>query len=177
MVKAMLRMVSIAALSLIGWQSAMAADAPQVQRFDDWQTRCFAVKSPSPCDVFYGLFQKKSGLRVLMVSIAYAPTKNAHFMQVAVPLGVAVTKGITIKIGNFVSTPLEVRRCDRNGCFAELIAAPELIQALQANANVNGSIEFVADGGKPVSLVLSMKGFAKAYEAMVEAAKQHAGGG
>ena len=172
MVNTIIRTLLVAAFSLVGMRAAVAADPPQVERFDDWQMRCFNVKSASPCDVIYGLYQKKTGLRIVMVSIAYAPSKNVSFMQVALPLGIAVTKGATFKAGGFVSTPLEIRRCDRNGCFAELIAAPELIEGLLANADSAGSIEIVADGGKPLSLGLSLKGFSRAYDAMKSAAAQ-----
>ena len=153
-------------------QASSPAAKPQIERYDDWQVRCFDVKSTSPCDMLYGIYVKATGQRILSVSIAYAPARATHFMQVAVPLGIAVQKGITVVAGDFRSTPLVVRRCDNNGCFAELIAAPELVQALLSNSEGKASVEIVADGGKPISLMLSLKGFAKAYAAMKDAAEQ-----
>lgn len=155
---------------------ATAASAPQVERFDDWQKRCFATKSISPCDAFFSTFQKATGVRVASVSVAYAPSKHVTFLQIAVPYGIAIAKGVTVVAGEYKSVPLEIRRCDRTGCFVEGAAAPEFIQALLANSDRKASLDVVADGGKPVSLLFSLKGFSRAYDAMVSAAEQRVNG-
>jgi invasion protein IalB len=159
-------------LALLSAPALAAATPPaqQVERFDDWQMRCFAVKSVSPCDAFFGTFQKATGMRIASVSIAYAPARRGYFIQIAVPLGIAVPQGIVVKAGAFKSATLEVRRCDRSGCYVEGGADASLISALVANDGQTGSFDVVADGGKPVSLLLSLKGFAKAHDAMVKAA-------
>jgi invasion protein IalB len=164
----------LAALSV----PALAAATPPGQlseRYDDWQTRCFAVKSVSPCDAFFATFQKATGMRIASVSIAYAPARRSYLIQIAVPLGIAVQQGIVVKAGAFKSATLEVRRCDRNGCYVEGGADGALVAALVANDGQKGSLDVVADGGKPVSLLLSLKGFAKAHDAMVKAAHDRIG--
>lgn len=158
-------------------RACFAAGAPELDRFDDWQVRCFAVKSVSPCDALFGAYQKATGRRIVTVSIAYAPVRQSSFIQIAVPLGIAVPKGVTVVAGAYRSSPFEVRRCDRNGCFVEAIAAPDFIAALRANSDQKGSLDVVADGGKPVSLIFSLKGFARAYDAMLKAAERHTSGG
>jgi invasion protein IalB len=169
--------IAFLAAALAG-SPALAAAAPpaqQMERYDDWQMRCFAVKSVSPCDAFFGTFQKTTGLRIATVSIAYAPARRSYLMQIAVPFGIAVQQGVVVKAGDFKSATLEVRRCDRNGCYVEGGVDGALIEALAANDGRKGSLDVVADGGKPVSLLLSLKGFAKAHEAMVKAAREKIG--
>lgn len=164
----------LAALSVSAWAAA-TPPGQLSERYDDWQTRCFVVKSTAPCDAFFGTFQKATGTRIVTVSIAYAPARRSYLIQIAVPLGIAVQQGVVVKAGAFKSATLEVRRCDRNGCYVEGGADGALIAALVANDGQKGSLDVVADGGKPVSLLLSLKGFAKAHEAMVKAAQSRIG--
>ena len=59
----------------------------QTKPFGDWTVRCFPVKSPSPCDMFELLANKKdTRQRVMSVSIAYLPANDRHVIQIAVPL-------------------------------------------------------------------------------------------
>jgi invasion protein IalB len=155
--------------------AAPVQSAQQVERYDDWQMRCFAVKTGAPCDAFFATFQKANGMRIVSVSIAYAPARRSYLIQIAVPLGIAVQQGIVVKAGTFKSATLEVRRCDRSGCYVEGGADGALIAALAANDGQKGSLDVVADGGKPISLLLSLKGFAKAHDAMVKAAHDKVG--
>jgi invasion protein IalB len=170
-------LVVVALLPVLSGPASAAVPQPaqQAERFDDWQMRCFAVKTGSPCDAFFGTFQKATGMRIVSVSIAYTPARNSYLMQIAVPLGIAVQQGVVVKAGEFKSATLEVRRCDRNGCYVEGGADGSLIAALVANDGQKGSLDVVADGGKPVSLMLSLKGFAKAHDAMLKAAHDKTG--
>ena len=169
----------LAAAAVLGAQKVGAQvdlSKPQIERFDDWQVRCFSVKSTSPCDMLFGTVRKATGRRIVSVSIAYAPASEKYFMQIAVPLGIALPQGVVVSAGTFKSATLVVRRCDQNGCYVESLADNGFIQFLQANSESNGSLKVVADGGKPVSLGLSLKGFAKAHEAMVRAARREVSG-
>ena len=162
-------------LGIPAFAAAAPQPAQQVERFDDWQMRCFAVKSAAPCDAFFGTYQKATGMRIASVSIAYAPARRGYLIQIAVPLGIAVVQGVVVKAAEFKSATLEVRRCDRNGCYVEGNVDASLVSALVANDGQKGSLDVVADGGKPVSLLLSLKGFAKAHDAMVKAAHDKLG--
>ena len=76
--------------------AAMADNAPppnnapvqpsETKPFGDWTVRCYPVKSPSPCDMFELLANKQTQQRVLSVSIAYVPARDAHVIQTAVPI-------------------------------------------------------------------------------------------
>jgi len=149
-----------------------AAAKPQIKSFGDWQVRCFAIKSVSPCDMLFETVRKTTHQRVTSVSIAYAPSQNRYLMQIAVPYGVALSEGLVMTAGDFKSQKLTFRRCDRLGCYVEMAAGNDLINALEAGSD--GHLNVVADRGKPVSLAMSLKGFGSAREAMVELANQKA---
>src|SRR5476649_1618752 len=93
------------ALSLLSFGAA-AQEAPaggaapmtpnETKPFGDWTVRCFPVATPSPCYMFELLANKTSGERVMSVSIAYMPNGDKHIIEIAVPLGVAIQKGLIL---------------------------------------------------------------------------------
>ena len=64
---------------------------------------------------------QNSQQRVLGVSIAYVPGNDRHVVQIAVPLGVSIAKGAVIKTDCLYLATLPFRRCDRGGCYVELL--------------------------------------------------------
>jgi invasion protein IalB len=155
-------------------QQQQAPLKPDVtKQHGDWLVRCYPVASPSPCDMFELLAQKKSGNRVMSVSFAYAPKANRYVVQIAVPLGVELSKGLTIKAADYASPTLSFRRCDRGGCYIEGVTDPAMLDALGQNgAQAKASI--VSTEGKTLDINFSLNGFAEARSEMAELAKQKA---
>jgi invasion protein IalB len=154
--------------------AAATAGKPEVSYYGDWAVRCFPVKSVSPCDMLFATVRKNTTMRVTSVSIAYVPSKNSYMMQIAVPLGIDLAQGVVVAAGQYNSGKLLVRRCDRSGCFVEMAASPDLIQGLESNSDQGGQLKVVAEGGKPLSLAMSLKGFAQARQAMMSGARAKA---
>ncbi len=163
---------------LLSW-SAFAQDAapraaaPDVKQIGDWSVRCFQIQSPSPCDMYEQLDDKKGGQRILAISLAYIPKMDRHAVQVAVPLGVAIPKGLVIQTDTFTSASLHYRRCDRNGCYVEIVLDNPSVESL-AKSGPDAKVKIVADGGKPFDLRFSLNGFAAAHDAMVQLARERA---
>jgi invasion protein IalB len=151
-----------------------AGNKPEVSYFGDWAVRCFPIKSASPCDMLFATVRKDTNQRVTSVSIAYVPSKDSYVMQVAVPLGIDLSKGVIIAAGDYSTAKLVVRRCDNGGCYVETGITGDLLQGLEQNSSLGGQLKIVADGGKPLSLAMSLKGFAAAHEALVTSARQKA---
>jgi invasion protein IalB len=145
---------------------------PQIETFGDWDVRCFPIKSPSPCDAFFAMVRKQTGQRILSVSIAFSPSQKRYLAQFAVPFGVSLADGLVIATDSFTSARMQYRRCDRGGCYVEIVMAPELIDALKAAANA--TLKVASVGGQAVSFKLSLKGFGQAHDAMVDHAKKKA---
>ncbi len=156
--------------------AAPASAKPEVSFYGDWSVRCFPIKSVSPCDMLFATVRKDSGQRVTSVSIAYVPARDVYLMQVAVPLGIDLAKGVIMTAGDYTTAKLAVRRCDASGCFVETSVGRDVIDGLWQNAEQGGNLKVVADGGKPVTLPVSLKGFGSAYQAMVASAKEKATG-
>ena len=75
----------------------------ETKTFGDWMVRCYPVASPSPCDMYELLANKQNNQRVMSLSIAYLPSGDKHVIQVAVPLGVLIPKGLVIESVTFTS--------------------------------------------------------------------------
>ncbi len=147
--------------------------APEVKEIGDWSVRCFPIESPNPCDMYEELDDKNTRQRVMSVSLAYVPHVDRHAIQITVPLGVSIPKGVIIQTDNFTSAPLHYRQCDRNGCYVAIPLDAASIQAL-SKSGPEAKVKIVADGGKPFDIRLSLNGFSAAHDTMVELAKQKA---
>lgn len=158
--------------------SASAAQAPakpEQKQFDDWQVRCFPVQSPSPCDMFQEVANQQRNQRIMAISIAYVPSMDRYALQVTVPLGVSIPKGLSLQTDTYTSPVMRYRRCDRDGCYVETGVDKTLIEGIaksspdgKAKANITG------DSGRAVAIAFFLKGFAAAHDDMVSEAKAKA---
>jgi invasion protein IalB len=152
-------------------QTAAPAAPTDTKPFGDWTVRCFPVKSPSPCDMFELLANKANGQRVMSISIAYLPTNDKHVMQIAVPLLVSIQKGLILSTDTYTSPSLHYRRCDRAGCYVEMLVENDTIAALGGGGG-SAKIRIVAEGGKTFDIPFSLNGFTDAHGAMQDLARK-----
>jgi len=143
----------------------------ETKSFGDWTVRCYPIASPSPCDMYELLANKQNNQRVMSLSIAYLPSGDKHVIQVAVPLGILIPKGLVIESDTYTSPTLRYRRCDRGGCYVEMLFDTAAVNAL-ATASGPAKIKIVADNGKVFEIPFSLKGYADAHGAMVDLARK-----
>jgi invasion protein IalB len=174
------------ALGILSFGSASSQTAPaggdaapvqpsETKPFGDWTVRCYPVKTPSPCDMFELLANKQSGQRVLSVSIAYMPSGDRHVIQIAVPLGVSIPRGLVLTSDAYTSPALHYRRCDRGGCYVEMLLPNETITSL-ASAGTQAKIRIFAVTGKAFEIPFSLNGFGDAHNAMQDLARKKVAG-
>ncbi len=169
------------ALSLLAIGAAQAQDAPtaprapvqpsETKQYGDWMVRCYPVNSPSPCDMFELLANKQNQQRILSISIAYVPSSDKHVIQIAVPLGVLIQKGLVLAADAYTTPMLHYRRCDRGGCYVEMLLPPDAVNSLTTAAGP-GKITVYADAGKAFEIPFSLKGFSDAHGAMQDLARK-----
>ena len=143
----------------------------ETKSFGDWTVRCYPIASPSPCDMYELLANKQNNQRVMSLSIAYLPAGDKHVIQVAVPLGILIPRGLVIESDTYTSPTLRYRRCDRGGCYVEMLFDTAAVNAL-ATASGPAKIKIVADNGKVFEIPFSLKGYADAHGAMVDLARK-----
>ena len=166
------------ALSLLTFGAVSADPAPnaplqpsETKSFADWTVRCYPVASPSPCDMYELLANKQTNQRVMSLSIAYMPAGDKHVIQIAVPLGVFIPAGLVIESNTYTSAVLPYRRCDRAGCYVEMIFDNGAVTSLSSAAG-SAKIRIVADGGKQFEIPFSLNGYNDAHGAMVDLARK-----
>jgi invasion protein IalB len=154
---------------------APGASAPltpsETKTFGDWTVRCYPISSPSPCDMYELLANKQTNQRVMSLSIAYMPSGDKHVIQIAVPLGILIPTGLVIESDTYTSPALHYRRCDRAGCYVEMLFDNAAVTSL-ASATGPAKIKIVADGGKVFEIPFSLKGYTDAHGAMVDLARK-----
>lgn len=147
---------------------------PDVKRIGDFVVRCFPVKSVAPCDMYQERANKETGQRVLTFSLAYMPSGNRYILQVSVPLGVSIEKGVVITGGSYTSPALPFRRCDQAGCYVEAAVNKDLLDNF-AKLGSDVKIRVVPDGGgKAFDFPFSFDGFSAAHDDMVASNKAKA---
>jgi invasion protein IalB len=146
---------------------------PDVKNVGDWAVRCYPTQNASPCDMFQQSNDKNTQQRVLAISIAYIPHLDRHAIQVSVPLGVSLAAGVVVHTASFSSPALPFRRCDRTGCYVEMLIDNSIVTQLSSGGDTAG-VKIVSDDGKNYDLKLSLNGFAAAHDSMAEQARAKA---
>jgi invasion protein IalB len=146
---------------------------PEIKTIGDWAVRCYPVQSQSPCDMFQQQNEKDSQQRILALSLAYIPHLDRHAIQIVVPLGIAIPKGIILHTASFTSQPFAYRRCDRGGCYVETLVDNSVIDQIGRGGD-NAMVKITADDGKSYDLKISLNGFSGAHDSMAEQARQKA---
>jgi len=100
------------------------------------------------------------------------PSGDKHVIQIAVPLGVLIQKGLVLSSDAYTSPQLHYRRCDRGGCYVEMLLPPDAIGALAAAQTGQAKITVYADAGKAFEIPFSLKGFNDAHGAMQDLARK-----
>lgn len=169
-----LALVPVTALAAPAAPAARQPLAPsESKQFGDWVVRCYPVNAPSPCDMFELLANKQTQQRIMSISLAYVPANDRHVIQIAVPLGVFLPPGLIVQTDAYTSQPLHYRRCDRGGCYVEMLIGADAVSGLQT-ATGGAKIKIFAENGKTFELPFSLNGFNDAHGALQDMERKHA---
>lgn len=156
--------------------AAAAAAAAQFsinQNVGDWVVRCVqtTVKSPAPCELIQTTVNKDSKQRISSFSVAYVPSRDAYAVQIIVPTGVALGRGLVL---GTAPNGLQFNRCERDGCYVETLLDNAAIASL-SGAGKATTLAVVGYGkGNEIKLPVSLTGFPEALDRMKTFAKDRA---
>ncbi len=141
----------------------------------DWVVRCFPVKGPAPCDMLQvSVAKNNQQQRVLSLSFAYVPERDAYGLQVIVPLGIAVQKGLSVGPATGPMGKLHYTRCENDGCYAEALVGGDTMTSLAAQG-AKTSVSITPYGKDDTqAIVVSLNGFNDALAKLKVLAKQKA---
>ncbi|MBV9330283.1 MAG: invasion associated locus B family protein [Alphaproteobacteria bacterium] len=148
--------------------------ANESKHVGDWLVRCFPVKSITPCDMIYVLALKKSGMMLLSMRIAYAPSQDKDLFIIGVPLQVSFAKGLVVSTDAGATAPMQYQHCDRAGCYVQSVMDNATLDQIARSQAAKTKITFAAISGKVVTLPFPLNGFAEARDTLVQLAKGRA---
>jgi len=149
-----------------------APKAPAVtdtQTFQDWSVHCVAQALP-PCEMLQ-VSQDKAGKLVTRFAIAYLPRQDRYALQLTVPLGVSLAKGVRITASDYAAQALPYVRCDNSGCYVEGAIEQGALDKLGHSA-AQARLTIASVDGREINLPLSLRGFSDARSAMDRLARE-----
>ena len=135
-----------------------AADAADV---GEWKTECLEQSAKPKCQAI--VRATVGNQTALVAAIARPIAGSSARLQMAVPLGLSVQKGVAVKLGDY-SGDFPISRCTAQGCLVEADAPAALIEALEKVQA--GVVVIYSDDNKPIQLPLPAKGFRDSFTAL-----------
>lgn len=139
-----------------------AATSTDEESFRSWTLQCVGEGSGRPCQITYTMSSGSAEQVVLVISMAYVSGTDQLSMQMALPLGLSIARGVMLEIGEGFRTSLPVSRCTQQGCLVEGPVAPQLVEAMRREAT--GRVTIAPPAGDPVNLPVSLAGFSSALD-------------
>jgi invasion protein IalB len=129
-----------------------------------WAVNCSseAGQKGLSCRMSQTVITKPSGRTLTNVAFLLAPEAKSPEVLLQLPLGLFIPAGATYRIDQNAPQRLSIRACDRSGCYARAPVPPATMSSLTKGKQLK--IEFKNAAEKPVSIPLSLDGFATAYE-------------
>jgi invasion protein IalB len=130
------------------------------RRFKDWLVRCGRAGSQGPevCEMQQQQTDKE-GRTVMAVAVGTVPGSSDLGLLIILPLGISLPPGVTIAVDDGPEMPLQVERCERQGCRIERLVEPALLNRLKSGREAKVFFEaYDPEGqiqrlGVPISLL------------------------
>ncbi|MGB6538578.1 MAG: invasion associated locus B family protein [Xanthobacteraceae bacterium] len=148
-------------------QQPAPAPAPQqpVQLiYSPWTKFCLKSKDPSPKQVcFTGKDARiESGMPIVAAVLIEPQGDPKKILRVTLPLGMQLVHGTRVIIDQNTPMTAPYVICFTNGCMADYEANADMIEKMKKGHGL--VVQAINASGQPISLVLPLVDFAKAYD-------------
>lgn len=139
-------------------------EQPPQMIFSPWTKFCLKNKDPNPKQVcFTGKDARlESGMPVLAAVLIEPEGDPKKILRVTLPLGMQLVHGTRVIIDQNQPMTAPYVICFTNGCMADYEASAQMIEQLKKGKGL--IVQAINANGQPISLVLPLNDFAKAYE-------------
>src|SRR5512138_1220794 len=146
-----------------GQPQAQAGDQPQLI-FSPWTKFCLKGQEANAKQVcFTGKDGRvESGMPVVAAVLIEPENEPKKVLRVTLPLGMSIQPGTRVIVDNGQPMTGPYVICFNNGCMADYEASGELIGKLKKGQGL--VVQGINGSGQPISLVLPLNDFAKAYD-------------
>jgi invasion protein IalB len=136
------------------------------EAFGDWTLECFEPAfETGPCQITHRVISGGSNQVVMVFALSASAEAGPANIQMALPLGIALSPGIGIMVGNGYQSRIPLDRCTPQGCIVEGTGSDEFVAALKREAS--GVLAVENDQGQEIQLPFSLNGFTAAYTEML----------
>jgi len=157
---------SIFSTALICGTMTASAEGPDEkttsQRFKDWESICVERSGTTQCRATQTLVNQKG--QTVAVLNWYRPDNDAAVFELAVPLLVDLTEGVSLSIDDSESLKRDVRFCNNVACFVLGENDKELLDSFRKGSG--GTLAFTPFRQQANELNFSLQGFSAAYESL-----------
>jgi invasion protein IalB len=137
------------------------------RQFKDWTVRCGRQNEQGPevCEMQQQQTDKE-GRTVMAVAVGKVPGSSELGLLIMVPLGVLLPAGVMLQIDSGSEMPLQVNRCERQGCRIEMLLKPDLLTRLKSGSQAKVFFEAFDPQGerRRLGIPISLFGFTAALE-------------
>ncbi|CAA6604162.1 conserved exported hypothetical protein [Rhodospirillaceae bacterium LM-1] len=150
-----------AALSLAA-PAVMAADpssAAKPQQFEKWEVTCekHAVAKVERCIVTQVQTLKAGGPKLIQVTIGRLGPQGEPVIVTALPLGIFIPGGATLKIEGMAPIPLTITQCTAVGCMAQAQLSDQTLATMSEAKRMVVSVQPVG-AVQPLDINLQTEG-------------------
>jgi len=142
---------------------ALPGGASSVQEtYDDWRASCVQQDGAKHCAFSQQQIDNQSRQRILAIELG-APAVDKVEGTLVLPFGLALDRGVVLQVDDGAPGPvLRFRTCLPAGCVVPLSFDAKLVAAARKGTAIK--LKAIADGGKEVSMSISLKGFGPALD-------------
>jgi invasion protein IalB len=132
--------------------------------YSPWTKFCLKSKDPNPKQVcFTGKDARiESGMPVVAAVLIEPEGEPKKILRVTLPLGMQLIHGTRVIVDQNQPMTAPYVICFTNGCMADYEANPEMIGKMKKGQGL--VVQAINSTGQPISLVLPLGDFAKAYD-------------
>jgi invasion protein IalB len=157
-------------IAQVGANQALPGGASSLQEaHGDWRVACASQNGPTRCTLSQQLMDAESRQRILAIELT-VPAPNRAEGTLVLPFGLALDKGIVLKVDDAASPTLRFRTCLPAGCIVTVIFDEKAIAALRSATTL--TVAAVGDDTQEVSFGVSLKGFASAFDRTATLARE-----
>ena len=135
------------------------------RQFQDWMVRCGRPEGQEQevCEMQQQQVDSEDRT-VMAVAVGRVPGTSNVGLLILLPLGILLPAGVTMQIDGGAAIPLEVERCEREGCRIERIVEPDLLNRLKGGTKATVFFQAVDPQGKRqrLGVPISLLGFTAA---------------
>jgi invasion protein IalB len=134
-----------------------------------WDVRCVKVKEgPEACHI-YQLLKDKDGNSVAEISFFHLPGGGTAILgaTVVTPLGTMLQNQLVFKVDGGSARQYPFGWCETGGCVARMGFTGLELEGLRKGKQASVTISSVVDPTKPITLTISLKGFADGFSAVL----------